>query len=412
MLLFATRIMNVIIVNDHSCLAGGVARVAISEAIGLSRMGMQVTFFSGKGPADPELINSDVNLVCLSQQDFLERSGKLGASVAGFHNWKACRSLADFLKTKDPLQTVVHYHSWMKVLSPAILGVARACGFRSVLTLHDFFINCPNGGLINHQSNQICKLKPLSGQCLSAHCDSRSFGHKCWRSLRGLYQAHAVKPFETIDKILAVSELCREKVIEGSGVEPRIDVLLNPVDLAPASPARVERNKHFVFVGRLSPEKGLHVLLDAIQGTDLKVRIIGEGPIAPDHSLTNVEWLGWLSPENVMAEIRQARALVFPSIWYETFGLTAFEAMAHGVPVVVSDCTATAAYVENEKTGLHFNNSDSNDLKIKMLKLNNEPLLTKRLGEGAFQWFKEAELDLSHHIEKLINHYQRLTSNS
>jgi glycosyltransferase involved in cell wall biosynthesis len=369
---------------------------------------MQVTFFSGKGPAYPELINSDVNLVCLSQQDFLERSGKLGASAAGFHNWTACRSLADFLKTKDPLQTVVHYHSWMKVLSPSILGVARACGFRSVLTLHDFFINCPNGGLINHQSNQICKLKPLSLKCLSTHCDSRNFSHKCWRSLRGLYQAHAVKPFEVVDRILAVSELCREKVIEGTEADPRIDVLLNPVDLAPAAPAPVERNKHFVFVGRLSPEKGLHVLLDAIRGTDLKVRIIGEGPIAPDHSLTNVEWLGWLSPENVMAEIRQARALVFPSIWYETFGLTAFEAMAHGVPVVVSDCTATAGYIEDGVTGLHFQNGDVTHLRAQLKYLSQGPEASIRMGQNAFDWFKQSNLDLKTHCQSLTDYYSTL----
>ena len=77
------------------------------------------------------------------------------------------------------------------------------------------------------------------------------------------------------------------------------------------------------------------------------LRIIGEGPIAADHSLKNVEWLGWLSPSKVIQEIREARALVFPSIWNETFGLTAYETMAHGVPVVVSDCTAAAGYIEN-----------------------------------------------------------------
>jgi len=400
--------MEVIIVNDHSSLTGGVARVAISETGGLRRLGIKVTYFSGTGPADAELIESGAELVCLNQAELLERSNKLKASAAGLHNQTACRALQALLATKNPSQTIVHYHSWMKVLSPAILGVARANGFRSVLTLHDFFINCPNGGLINHQSNQICKLKPLSRQCLSTHCDSRSFGHKCWRSLRGLYQAHAVKPFEVVDRILAVSELCRKKVIEGSGAEPRIDVLLNPVDLAPATPAPVGQNEHFVFVGRLSPEKGLPVLLDAIRGTDLKVRIIGEGPIAPDRSLKNVEWLGWLSPEAVMAEIRQARALVFPSIWYETFGLTAFEAMAHGVPVVVSDCTATAGYIEDGVTGLHFQNGDVTHLRAQLKYLSQGPEASIRMGQNAFDWFKQSNLDLKTHCQSLTDYYSTL----
>jgi glycosyltransferase involved in cell wall biosynthesis len=402
--------MEIIIVNDHSSLVGGAARVAISGAVGLRRLGIKVTYFSGKGPADAELIESGAQLVCLNQAEFLQRSNKLKASATGLRNQSACRALKALLATKDPSKTIVHYHTWVKVLSPAILRIAQACGFRSVLTLHDFFITCPNGVLINHQTNQICKLKPLSGQCLSTHCDSRSFGHKCWRSLRGLYQAHAVKPYETIDKILAVSELCREKVIEGAGAEARIDVLLNPVDLAPASPAPVEQNKHFVFVGRLSPEKGLHVLLDAIHGTDLKVRIIGEGPIAADHNLTNVEWLGWLSPENVMAEIRQARALVFPSIWYETFGLTAFEAMAHGVPVVVSDCTATAGYIEDGVTGLHFRRGDATQLRQLLSALNQSPELATKIGTHAFNWFKKSELDLDSHIKTLLRVYEDLIS--
>jgi len=402
--------MEIIIVNDHSSLTGGVARVAISETVGLRRLGVKVTYFSGKGPADAELIESGAELVCLNQAELLERSNKLKASCTGLHNQSACRALETLLATKDPNQTVVHYHGWMKVLSPAILGVARACGFRSVLTLHDFFITCPNGGLINHQSNQICNLKPLSRHCLSTHCDSRSFGHKCWRSLRGLYQAHAVKPFEVVDRVLAVSELCREKVIEGAEGEPRIDVLLNPVDLAPVAPAPVGQNEHFVFVGRLSPEKGLPVLLDAIRGTDLKVRIIGEGPIAPDRSLKNVEWLGWLSPEAVMAEIRQARALVFPSIWYETFGLTAFEAMAHGVPVVVSDCTATACYIEDGVTGLHFRRGDAAQLRQQLSALDQSSELATTIGNHAFNWFKASGLDLSSHVDKLLNVYEELVS--
>jgi glycosyltransferase involved in cell wall biosynthesis len=372
-------------------------------------LGIQVTYFSGTGPADAELSESGAELVCLNQAELLQRSNKLKASCDGLRNRPACEALQALLACKDPSKTIVHYHSWMKVLSPAILRVARACGFRSVLTLHDFFINCPNGGLINHQSNQICGLNPLSWQCLRTHCDSRSYGHKCWRSVRGLYQRRAVQPFDTVDRILAVSELCRNKVIEGASVEaPHIDVLLNPVDLAPAAPAPVGQNQHFVFVGRLSPEKGLPVLLDAIQGTDLKVRIIGEGPIAPDHSLTNVEWLGWLSPENVMAEIRQARALVFPSIWYETFGLTAFEAMAHGVPVVVSDCTATAGYIEDGHTGLHFQNGDGTHLRAQLKYLSQGPEASIQMGQNAFDWFKQSSLDLKTHCQSLTDHYSAL----
>src|SRR5690606_34652059 len=109
----------------------------------------------------------------LNQPEILEDTNRLGAAWRGINNAEACRELTDVLSRLDPGDTIVHFHSWMKALSPRILSVPAERGFRSVLSLHDFFIRCPNGGFIEHANARICHRKPLGFSCLACNCDSR-----------------------------------------------------------------------------------------------------------------------------------------------------------------------------------------------------------------------------------------------
>ncbi len=99
-----------------------------------------------------------------------------------------------------------------------------------------------------------------------------------------------------------------------------------------------------LFVGRLSAEKGIGMLLDAwsVSDTgDLTLRIIGDGPLRADveqRKIGGVELAGWMSPDELAKELRSARALLVPSLSYEPFGLVLIEGMAAGMPVVASGC--------------------------------------------------------------------------
>jgi glycosyltransferase involved in cell wall biosynthesis len=119
-------------------------------------------------------------------------------------------------------------------------------------------------------------------------------------------------------------------------------------------------------VGRLSEEKGVATLLEAWRqpGRRIRLRVIGDGPEA--HQVASavaagaaVDFLGTRSRADVVAEMAGARFLVFPSVWYETFGLTIIEAYAVGIPVLASDLGAMSLLVRHGSTGLHFRPGDS-----------------------------------------------------
>ena len=81
-------------------------------------------------------------------------------------------------------ETVLHVQAWTKVLTSAIFKAAHDCGVRIVLSVHDYFLACPNGGCYNYVRGEICTLAPMSAACIRCNCDSRSFAYKGWRVLR------------------------------------------------------------------------------------------------------------------------------------------------------------------------------------------------------------------------------------
>ena len=136
----------------------------------------------------------------------------------------------------------------------------------------------------------------------------------------------------------------------------------------PGEPVSGKARSGALFVGRLSPEKGLDVLLAACRGLDVRVRIAGDGPMADSMSRsgTDAALLGALSPQEVAGEMAQAAFLVMPSTSYESFGLVVVEAFSHGLPVIASRLGALAEIVEDGQTGLHFTPGDSGDLAAKI----------------------------------------------
>ncbi len=119
-----------------------------------------------------------------------------------------------------------------------------------------------------------------------------------------------------------------------------------------------------IFVGRLSPEKGAFVYAEAARRAKLRPTFVGDGPIAGEiaRRYPEARLLGWQDAEGVRSAMRAARALVFPSLWYEGQPLTVLEAKGLGVPVIVSDACAGREEVEDGVTGLWFKSQDVGDL--------------------------------------------------
>jgi glycosyltransferase involved in cell wall biosynthesis len=171
---------------------------------------------------------------------------------------------------------------------------------------------------------------------------------------------------ERVRRYIALTEFGRQKFIEGGLPPGLIRVKPNFVESPPIR--TVFKRKGFLFVGRLSREKGINVLANAMSGlSGLPCDVIGTGP--DQKLLSNIPGLlmsGWQNTDVVFERMQHARALIMPSIWYEGFPRTLVEAFAAGLPVIASRLGAMAALIKDGHTGLLFDPGNAADLAAKL----------------------------------------------
>ncbi len=403
--------LTVVICLDHASITGGQAKVAIDSAIGLKRAGARPIVFAAAGPVDPRLEAAGVEVVCLGQQDLLGHSSRAAAALQGIWNVRAAVALGKLLAEAPRDRTVVHVHGWAKALSPSIVAPLRAAGLPALYTLHEYFLFCPNGGFYNYQRNAVCTLKPRSLRCLATHCDSRNYAHKLWRF--GRLQAGRVwlRMAEAFSDYVCISD--HQAQIVQSQLPPgaRLHRLSNPVDAEKLGPKAEPASGDLIYVGRLSPEKGAALFAEAATRVGVIPTLIGDGPQADElkRRFPQARFLGWLPTHETRKRMRAARALIFPSRWYETNGLVAFEAKAMGTPVIVSDVCAAREAVEDGVTGLWFKNGSVGALADALERIRDDALVA-RMSRAAYDDYWRAPLTLEAHVERLLTIYADLAS--
>jgi glycosyltransferase involved in cell wall biosynthesis len=219
----------------------------------------------------------------------------------------------------------------------------------------------------------------------------------------------------TVDTHIALTEFARQKFIAGGLQEERVVVKPNFV---PDPGMRATGGSNALFVGRLSAEKGLDVLLAAwkLLNGSIPLKIIGDGPLrqrvkAAAQEMADVEWLGSQTAEQVVLAMKNARCLIVPSLWYETFGLVIAEAYAVGLPVIASKLGALCAMVQHGQTGLHFEPGDPRDLAAKVQWAMRNPVEVAEMGTRARARF-EAEFTAERNYQMLMDVYRSAVMHS
>ena len=400
--------LRIIAVCDHAHVSGGLAQVAHSSARALGLRGHDVTYFTAVAPIDPALGAANVSVICLDQQDMLTDPSPLQAAARTIWNVRAQRALATLLERCDPSNTIVHLHGWSKVLSPSVLQAARLSGIATVQTLHDYVSICPNGALYDYVAEANCPLRPMSASCILTNCDARNYRHKLWRVARHAALLATSGSVGSSDAIY-MSRRQREILLPILPKGVTLHHVPNPVLARDLGPARVGESDVYSFIGRLSREKGAVLMAEAAKAAGVATRFIGDGPGRPDveRTVPGAIFTGWLGNEDVTVELRRSRALVFPSLWYETFGLTVHEALANGVPVIVSDNTVSAELVEHGVNGLLFKSGDKTSLAAQMTALQ-DPVLAAKLGAAAYTRYWSNPPTLDAHAETLVATYRKI----
>lgn len=407
------EISTVVIVSDHAYVNGGVANVAINEAVELAKLDYNVIFFSACPKPDPILHKHGVTFITLSQYDILENPNRINALFSGVYNRQAYKALSKLLLSLDPSNTVIHFHSWMKALSPLILTVPRDYRFKSILTLHDYFIACPNGGFYLNQNNQICKKVPLSFDCLTCNCDSRSYSHKLWRSVRTFVQNHIIKSIDALDGIISVSKFTAEILESYIPTSIAFKIIHNMIDVPKRRRIEVELNENLLFIGRFVQEKGVFIFAEAIAKLKKQAIFIGAGASQVTQELKNIcpdaQFTGWLKPLEVEKYRKNARALIFPSNYYEANPLTPIENICRGLPVISSNANAAIEYINHGENGLLFENNSVDDLCLQISNVDSDSVISG-LSKSAYNWYWKNPWSSQKHMGCLIEFYNEVLS--
>lgn len=267
---------------------------------------------------------------------------------------------------------LVHVQNFFPLISPSVYYAAKAEAVPVVQTLHNYRLLCPNG--LFFRDGHICE------DCLGKPVPWPGVMHSCYRGSRAASTAVATmlsthRAMGTwsnmVDVYIALTEFARQKFIEGG--LPANKIVVKPNFVHPDLGIGEGRGGYALFVGRLSPEKGLDTLLAAWErlGGKVPLKIVGDGPLASwvvdtAKRLAHVEWLGRKPLEEVYDLMGEAMLLIFPSNWYETFGRVAVEAFAKGTPAIAANIGAIGELIEDGRTGLHFRPGDPDDLAAKV----------------------------------------------
>ena len=183
--------------------------------------------------------------------------------------------------------------------------------------------------------------------------------------------------------------------------------LENIIDLPAAAPVDVATNRSLLVIGRLDAEKGVTLAAAAAQQAGWPIVFAGEGPQRAELEAAGASVTGWLPADQVWQELAKARCLIFPSRWYETYGLVVPEAAARGVPAIVSDISAAAERVADGVTGWIFRSGDQADLLRCMSRLYDDGVVSAA-GEAAYRRFWSSPPNRQRHTEALLSIYGKV----
>lgn len=400
---------NIVIINDFAKADGGAGKVAIDVALSLSHS-YNVYFFSCTPPIDQKLLKSKVKIICIGKPDILNDNNRLRAIVKGLWDSNVCSELIKLLKSLKPKETIVHVHTWTKALTSSVFKVTADLNFHLVLTLHDFFAFCPNGGFFNYNKMKICNNRSLSLKCLCSNCDSRNYYQKVWRVIRFIIQRKQLwrNNFLTL---LYISRTSKNVSLPYIPKNVKIFPLPDPVDLPNNEKCEILNNEYYLYLGRLSPEKGAGLFCRALTELGLKGILVGDGYLKNDleEKYPNLDFVGWASGDRKQKFLMSAKALIFPSFWMETYGLAVAEARSYGIPCIVPDRCAASEQIEDGKTGYIFKTGDLDSLKKAILKYERTDL--KQMQANLVNSFHPDDLSMETHVKKLINIYNNILAN-
>jgi len=311
---------------------------------------------------------------------------------------------------------IVHVQNFFPRISPSVYYAAKAEKVPVIQNLNNYRLLCLNSYF--SRNNSVCE------KCLPQTFPISGVVHGCYRNNHLASSAVAamitfhrtIRTWERmVDAYIALTDFSKNKYIQGGLPEEKI--MIKPNFVYPDPGHEVKKQDFVLFVGRLSEEKGIQMLISTWRSMEssLALKIIGDGPLqslvqSAAEEIDTVEYLGRQSVENTCRVMGAARALVFPSNWFEGQPRVIIEAFAKGTPVIATNIGSMQNLIQHQKTGLHFTAGSQQDLKEKLRWMMVNPLKWEKIRKFARLEFEtKYTAEISYNC--LMKIYQEVTDN-
>lgn len=400
--------MRILQVNKFNYLRGGAEQYFLSMTEELQRRGHEVAVFAMKHPKNQP---SPWEKYFVTRYSFNE--GSLWERVRGaariIWNREARRKFEALIQEFKP--DIIHYHNIYHQLSPSILSVAKKYNIPTVMHLHDYKLISANYSLFSNGHISYEGTAPHYYRCFT----HKSFRNSYLKSLvvtLEMYLHHTIlKSYEkNIDLYLASSYFMKDICVRYGVPAEKIDVIYNFIFQTKERTS--EQGDYLLYFGRLSPEKGVEVLLEGLAQSSTKppLLIAGAGPLEQklqemaEKKKLPVSFLGYQAPSALEPLIRKAGAVVVPSIWFENMPFVLLEALSFGKIVIASKVGGTAEIIKDGENCLVFQTGDSKQLAKKIDAL--QTIDREGMSEKARASVKD--LTLENNCRQLLSIYERL----
>lgn len=399
--------MRVLLITESASMLGGAEKVGFDTSRLLAEAGHEVTVFAASGEVDSRLQNERIRVVKVRENYRVDQLGEKDRVLQATYDKAAEAALEELLKEFDPKDTVVHLHSWRFELTSSILKPLFASGLPITYTCHDYGLACPYVGFYDYRQEAICPERGGSWGCLTRNCNRTSYKHKLWIYYKNAMIPNRLGQRNKIRHFIFVSEFSRRILSSYLPSSAQQHVIQNPIETVRDDPRELNADGPFLFVGRITKEKDPETFARAAAKIGARAVFVGDGNIIEDVRAANpsAEFLGWRSSAEVRELMRSARALVFPSAWYEGQPLTTQEALSVGLPCIISDACAAQDVIEDGRTGMLFRVGDADDLAAKMEALRNDEA-NRSMGLAAYEAYWANPPSADKYVGELMKVYK------
>jgi len=398
--------MKILLINKFHYLKGGSERYVFLLQKLLEEHGHEVIFFSMN---DLKNSPSRWSKYFINYVDMEKFSFKNIFKI--FYNYDASKKLKKIIKEQKP--DIAHLHNIAHQIGPMLINILKKNNIPAIQTLHDLKLVCP--AYRAERNGELC-LACRGGayyNCARFQCLKKSYAKSFLAMLEAYYERIFLRAYDKVDCFISPTKFMKDICVRFGVSENKIKVI--PHFIATEEILKEPRREYLLYVGRLSTEKGVNVLLSALKKCPAeKLKIAGAGPesdnlqraVVGSNLQDRVEFLGQQNQNDLKNLIKNAKAIIAPSLALENMPYVIMEAIASGKIVIASGVGGIPEIIKDGENGFLFKSGDPDDLSAKILALKNCDFL--KVEQKAYE--QAIGLNPEKHYQELYDIYLKLAN--